>query len=238
MNNLEKYLSKETKEILLNFFTLNIPFSKKKFENLLISKEKYQNRRWDEKTSIVNFLLSHPTFKISKTSLNNLKLLSLDWSSINNEEENSLFLLLKKDYELKEIIELSIKLDINYKQKNKENLYFINYILNEKSVIHIVNQAYKGINNFPEIRLQKYFKKYLEVLLQFPELFKETAIFEKNKFEKIKLILETPEFRQYNKNKIGISLEDEIKKIETALLYLSLENHLEEKSIKTKKLKI
>lgn len=233
-----KILSEETKEILMNFFILNAPFSKKKFEKLLINNNKYENRVWDIDNTIVNFLLSDKNFKLSNSSLKNLQLISNDWSSVNNQEENSLFLLMKKSYPIKDIMNLLKSQRINIYQKDKNDLYFINYILNETEVLHIVEQAYKGINNFPEIRLQKYFKSYLEIISELPELFGDTAKVEKDKFEKIKPILETPEFKKFNKNRIGVSLEDELKKVETTLNYLSLNSQFKDKSISIKKLKI
>lgn len=239
MNNQEiKYLSKECKETLLNFFITRGFASKKSFEKLLITKHKYENRLWEPNVTIVNHILSEKDFSISKASLNNLYKLTQEWSIPDQNGENSLFFLIKKNYKIKEIIQLSQEFNIQYTQKNHEGLYFINNFLCEKNINHIVQQAYAGINSFPEIRISRYLKEYLEIIQLFPELFKDTIQIEKTKFENIKKILMEEEFQKFNKNQIGISLNKEIEKVEKTLLYLALENQFKNRAIKTKKSKI
>lgn len=238
INEKKEILSEECKEILINFFILKVPFSKKNFEKLVINKTKYENTDWDNNTSIVNYILSHKDYSPTNTSLNNLNKLTKDWSSVNKEGENSLFLLMKKEYKTKDIIKLIDHFNINFENKNNNNLYFINYFINQKYVNNIVQQTIKGINDFPEIRLSKYFEEYVNLILLFPELFKNTIQIEKNKFLEIKNIIIEADLKKFNQNKIGVSLESSILKVEKILSYLSLENQLKEKSIKEKKKKI
>lgn len=233
-----KFLSKECKETLINFFILKSHSSKKNFEKLLITKHKYKTRQWEDNVSIVNYILSHKDFSPTKSNLNNLYKLSNEWSMIDENGENSLFLLMRKGYKLKDVIDLSYEFSVEHTQKNHNGIYFINYFLEEKYVNHIVQQAYAGINNFPEIRLGKYFKEYVEILLSYSELFKDTIKIEINKFEEIKKLVMTTEFKKFNQNQIGIFLEDEVIKVDKILHYLYLENQLKEKVIKEKKLKI
>lgn len=233
-----KILSKECKETVINFFILKTHSSRKSFENLLLNKDEYKNKKWDSNVSIVNYLLAHKEFNPSKSNLNSLYKMTNEWSIVDENGENSLFLLMKKEYNIKDIINLSDEFNIECTKKNYNGLYFINYFLKQTHVNHIVQQAYDGINKFPEIRLSKYFKQYIEILLFFPILFKETIKIEMDKFEEIKKLIMTDKFKNFNKNQLGISLESEIVKVEKILHYLFLENQLKEKFIKEKKIKI
>lgn len=238
INEEKKLLSKECKETLINFFILKTPFSKNNFAKLIINKNKYENRDWEPNTTIINHIISHKEFTPSKSNLKNLYKLSKDWSTVDKNGENTLFFLIKKDYKIKDIVELINDFSIQVDNKNNEGLYFINYFLNEEHINNIVQQAIKGINNFPEIRLSKYFLEYVDLILLFPELFKNNIQIEKDKFLEIKNILVEADIKKFNQNKIGVSLESSILKVEKILSYLSLDNKLKEKSIKENKNKI
>lgn len=244
MNKTEtKILSEQSKEIIDNFFlsegkkekTFN---SRKKFEKLLIQKEKYENRLWSEDITIINHILSNKNFIESKSRIKEIERVSNDWNTPNDEGEHCLFFLLKKNFKIKEIKSLIEQHKINFFQKNKQNLFFINYFLNNEPIEKIIDDYEKGKNNFPEIRLNKYFEEYLEIIDLFPELFKETASFEKEKFDHIKEILTTEKIKKFNNNKIGIVVEETMNKIEKTLLYLSFDNQFSNKNLKEKKLKI
>lgn len=244
MNNQEtRILSEQSKEIISDFFLPKTHTGKKfnarkYFDKLLIQKDKYVDRLWDENTTIVNYILSHKDFNISKTRLKELYNLSQDWSTPNENGENSVFFLLRNKLNIKDINLIIKEYDINYAQTNKEQLFFINDYLKLEPVENVMKEHEKGVNQFPEITLNKYFKGYLELIELFSELFKETALIEKAKFEHIKTILSDDKVKKYNNNKIGVVLENTLTQIEKTLLYLSFDNQFVTKNIKIKKSKI
>lgn len=244
MNSQEtRILSEQSKEIVSDFFLPKTHMGKKfnarkYFDKLLIQTDKYVDRLWDDKTTIVNYILSNKDFNVSNTRIKELYKLSKDWSTPNENGENSVFFLLKNKLNIKEINYLIKNYDINYAQKNNEQLYFINNYLKLEPVEHAIKEHEKGVNQFPEITLDKYFKGYLDLMELFPELFKETALIEKIKLEQIKTILSNDKVKKYNNNKIGIVLENTLNQIEKRLLYMSFDNQFVEKNIKIKKLKI
>ena len=156
----EKIISEQTKEILENFFCFNGVESRKKFQKLIINKEKYNQRLWSEDETIVNHLLSHSQFKFTKTKCDELIKISEDWSSPNINGENAAFFLIKSEMKIIDINEIIQKININIYQKNLNNFYFINYFLKTETFEKIVEDSLKGKNNFPEIRVAKELKKY------------------------------------------------------------------------------
>lgn len=238
INKFNKSISEQTKEVLENFFCFNGVDSRKKFEKLIINKEKYEKRYWSDNETIVNYLLSHPQFKFTKTKCKELTKISNDWSSPNKNGENSTFFLLRTGMKINEINELIKDLKIDIYQKNVSHLYFSNYFLNIDNFNKIINDSLTGKNNFPEIRVVKELKQYQEILLSYPELFKETNRYELEKIQQIKKALSNEDFRNKNqKNAINANMDDEIKKVEQMLFYFSLENNLSSKT-KDKKNKI
>lgn len=238
LENSIKIISEETKKILENFFCFNGVDSRKKFEKLIITKHKYEGKEWDTEQSIVNHLLSHPQFKFNKSKLSELGKISKDWSSINKNKENSLFFMIKSEMKLIEINDLIETFKIDTKQKDKDNLYFVNYFLKTETFKKIIDDSLNGKNNFPEIRVAKELKKYQEILMLYPELFKETYQKELEKLSQIKEDLNLKEFREKNqKNAINADMDSEMKKVEQILFYFSLDNNLSSKN-KDKKMKI
>lgn len=212
--------------------------SRKSFEKLLTHKQKYVDRVWDENNTIVNYLLSHKDFKLTNTRINELAKLTTDWSSPDFSGENSLFHLIKKGYRITEILELIESLNVNYQQKNVENLYFVNYFFKDNSVEKVLLEFEKGVNNFPEISLNKYFQTYLSIIEKFPQLFKDTITFEKEKYTRNKNRILSYNFKEFSKNQIGINIKDTFNKLDKIFMFLELDNKLTEKNIKEKKIKI
>lgn len=244
-------LATETKEILEYFFLEQSKSfienssrkqqkfsSKKSFDKLLISKQKYVDRVWDENHTIVNYLLSHKDFKLSNAKINELYKITDDWSSPNDAGENSLFFLIKREYDIKQILQLIERLDINYHQKNLDNLYFINYFFKEDNIEKIITDFEKGINNFPEIRLNKYFESYLSVIDNFPQLFKETVTLEKQKYNATRNKILSYDFKEFNNNQIGINLKNTFDKLDKTFMFIELDNKLKEKNMTGKRIKI
>lgn len=236
---LEYFFLEQTKDVIENSSRKEKKLgSRKAFEKLLTQKQKYIDRVWDENHTIVNYLLVHKDFKLSHTRLNELSKITNDWSSPNNQGENALFFLIKKKYELNQILDIIDKIQINSHQKNAENHYFVNYFLNIESIEEVLQQFEKGVNNFPEIKLNKYFNNYINLLQQFKDLFQDSIIIEKEKFKKIKHRLQSYDFKMFNTNQIGVKLEDTLEKVEKHLNYLLLSDKLKEKHIKAKPQKI